>query len=83
MINLLKNVFKYTNRGHIKILVAYDFLHETLKVHIGNTNKQDRGSSNSLNNFGKDKNCYDLKNPNSETAPELYIAQQIVERLGG
>ena len=39
MINLVKNALKFTIRGHIYILAAYDYENQMLKVHVVDTGK--------------------------------------------
>ena len=34
LINLVKNALKFTKKGHIKLIAAYDELTQMLKVHI-------------------------------------------------
>ena len=39
LINLVKNAFKFTKKGWIKIVAAYDFENSLLKVHVYDSGK--------------------------------------------
>ena len=39
MINLIKNAFKFTRSGVIRVLVAYDYVNQKLNVHVVDTGK--------------------------------------------
>ena len=39
LINLVKNAYKFTRQGEIRIIVAYDYENSKLKVHVVDTGK--------------------------------------------
>ena len=39
LINLTKNALKFTRKGRITLIIAYDYVHEQLQVHVKDTGK--------------------------------------------
>ena len=39
LINLTKNALKFTRKGRITLIIAYDYVHEQLQVHVQDTGK--------------------------------------------
>ena len=83
LINLVKNAFKFTKRGKIRIIAAYDELNEMLTVHVVDTGKgiKDEEMDHLFQMFGKLLRTSDM---NSEgIGMGLMICQNLVRMNKG
>ena len=83
LINLVKNAKKFTTRGNIDILVAYDYEEECLYVHVKDTGRGIAAEdlSKLFTRFGK---LQRTASSNSEgIGLGLNIVRSIVEKAGG
>ena len=83
MINLIKNAFKFTQRGHIKIVAAYDEVEQMLHCHVIDSGKgiKEDEMGQLFQKFGKLLRTADM---NSEgIGMGLMICQNLVQMNKG
>lgn len=83
MINLVKNSFKFTRKGCIRVIAAYDEATEMLKVHVVDTGKGIKAEymPKLFNQFGKLLRTSGMNSPGIGMG--LMVCQKLVQRNHG